>query len=46
MQYSVIHKEGKKNCEYYNVSAGYILGLEKGMKWPLSIEQNDIFVQL
>jgi hypothetical protein len=34
MQYSVIHMEGKKICEYYNVSADYILGLEKGMKWP------------
>lgn len=23
-----------KFCKHYNVSADYILGLEKGMKWP------------
>ena len=23
-----------KLCEYYNVSADYILGLPKGMEWP------------
>lgn len=23
-----------KLCEYYHVSADYILGLPKGMKWP------------
>ena len=24
----------KKICEYYGVSADYILGLPKGLKWP------------
>lgn len=24
----------KKICEYYNVSADYILGLKKGLEWP------------